>query len=327
MSNTYPTTQVTGANAPADFTNALDKALVQKAATGFLADYALGAKFIGAKTVSIPDISLNGLGDYDRDSGYVAGDATVARSVYTVSMDRGRSFQIDRMDNDEQAVADLIGGVAGELVRTKVAPEMDAYVISKLAAKAVAKSHTVSVGAGSTLAADCYKMFSEARQKVEETCGYDGTELVAFVDPAFIKALEESSAFTRNIVVSDFEQGKLNRKVKMLDGVALIPMDTKRMYKEFDFYDGTTSGETAGGFAPHQTTAGGTTTVTHVGLVICPKTLGGLVKKTEQLRLFTPEQNIDADAWKINYRVYYDFFIRKSYEDTIYAYTYTETVS
>ena len=71
----------------------------------------------------------------------------------------------------------------------------------------------------------------------------------------------------------------------------------------------------------------GTTTVTHVGLVICPKTLGGLVKKTEQLRLFTPEQNIDADAWKINYRVYYDFFIRKSYEDTIYAYTYTETVS
>ena len=327
MGNTFPSSQVTGSNAPANFTSALDKALVQKAATGFFTDNTLGAKFIGAKTVSIPDIALDGLGDYNRATGYTGGDATIARTVYTMTMDRGRSFMIDRMDNDEQAVADLIGGVSGEFVRTKVAPEMDAYVISKLAAKAIAKSHTVSVGGSSTLAADCYRMFSDARAAVEEAVGYDGQELVAFVDPTFIKALETSTALSRNLVVNDFAHGGINRKVKTLDGVALIPVDSKRMYAEFEFYDGVTAGETDGGFVPKRTTVSTTTTVNHAGLIICPKGIGGLVKKTEQLRIFTPEQNIDADAWKINYRVYYDFFIKKSYENAIYAYTYTETVT
>ncbi|MBQ2392093.1 MAG: hypothetical protein II306_10070, partial [Clostridia bacterium] len=59
------------------FTGELDKVLVQKSKTGFLTDNALRAKFVGAKTVKIPNISLQGLGDYDRENGFIKGVTTI----------------------------------------------------------------------------------------------------------------------------------------------------------------------------------------------------------------------------------------------------------
>ncbi len=54
-------------------TEELDLAVVQKSATGFLADNALRSRFVGAQTVLIPDMEVSGLGKYDRDSGFVKG--------------------------------------------------------------------------------------------------------------------------------------------------------------------------------------------------------------------------------------------------------------
>ena len=84
------------------------------------------SRFVGAKTVLIPEMEMSGLGDYDRDTGFVKGTITVSSQPYTLQMDRGRSFQLDREDNDETGVAGLAGQVLGEFVRTRVVPEMDA---------------------------------------------------------------------------------------------------------------------------------------------------------------------------------------------------------
>lgn len=125
-------------------TGELDKALVQSAQTSFFADNAMRSKFVGARTVLIPDVDMQGLGNYDRDNGFVTGALTVSSTAYTMAMDRGRSFQLDREDNDETGIANLAGQVMGEFIRTKVSPEMDAYVLSKLATLATTKSHTVT---------------------------------------------------------------------------------------------------------------------------------------------------------------------------------------
>lgn len=42
----------------------LDKVLIQKAETSFLADNAMKAKFVGTRNVLIPDMDTQGLGDY-----------------------------------------------------------------------------------------------------------------------------------------------------------------------------------------------------------------------------------------------------------------------
>lgn len=295
-------------------TGELDKLYVQKAQTGFLTDNSMRAKFVGAGTVLIPEMALSGLGDYDRDGGFAMGSTTVTHASYTLTMDRGRSFQIDRMDMDETGIANLGGEVTGEFVRTKVVPESDAYVLSKLATMATTKSHTVSVGGGSTLLADVYSMFNNAVIGVQNQAGFD-EQLVCFVNPTVWAAFCNSSAITRQITVSDFSKGGVDFKVKSVDGVALIPVNDSCMKTAYTFYDGSTSGQTAGGFVPAEGAKS-------IGMLVMPKKGASLVKKTEKMRIFSAEQNQDADAWKFQYRLYYDLIIPTSKQNSIYVYTY-----
>lgn len=289
------------------YTDELDKAIVQKAVTGFFADNIFRAKFAGAKTVIMPDISFVGLADYNRDSGFSLAGTTIGNTSYTLTKDRGRKLQIDREDMDETGVANLAGQVLGEYVRTQVVPEMDAYVLSKLAKVASDKSHKTTYAA-----AKAASQLVTAINNVQSRVGYD-EELVAFCDPTFYAQLMNSTEFSRNIVVSDFAKGGLNTRVKLFNDVALIPVTEDRMREEYDFKAGTeatSSAAATGGFAPKANTG-------YTRALVIPKKGASLVKKTETLRIFTPEQNIDADAYAFNYRLYYDVFVKKSKLDGI----------
>lgn len=289
------------------YTDELDKAIVQKAVTGFFADNIFRAKFAGAKTVIMPDISFVGLADYNRDSGFSLAGTTIGNTSYTLTKDRGRKLQIDREDMDETGVANLAGQVLGEYVRTQVVPEMDAYVLSKLAKVASDKSHKTTYAA-----AKAASQLATAINNVQSRVGYD-EELVAFCDPTFYAQLMNSTEFSRNIVVSDFAKGGLNTRVKFFNSVALIPVTEDRMREEYDFKAGTAATSSAaatGGFASKANTG-------YTRALVIPKKGASLVKKTETLRIFTPEQNIDADAYAFNYRLYYDVFVKKSKLDGI----------
>jgi hypothetical protein len=54
-------------------------------------------------------------------------------------------------------------------------------------------------------------------------------------------------------------------------------------------------------------------------MLMLPKKAAHLVKKTEKMRVFTPEQNTSADAYKFDYRIYYDLFVKASAADTVWA--------
>lgn len=112
----------------------------------------------------------------------------------------------------------------GEFVRTQVVPEMDAYILSKLAAHAVSKSQTVT----GTPASQAYKMMTDAVGKVQNAAGYD-EELVAFVNSAMWTALQSTAELSRQLVVSDFRKGELNTRVQSLNGVAVLPVPDNRM--------------------------------------------------------------------------------------------------
>ncbi|MBQ7725899.1 MAG: hypothetical protein IJT66_02025 [Clostridia bacterium] len=283
------------------YSEELDKMFAQKSATGFFADNALSTKFVGAKTVVIPDVDFQGLANYDRDSGFSRGAITVANTSYTMQMDRARSLQIDREDMSETGVANLAGKILGEYVRTKVVPECDAYVLSKLAGLAATRSNLIDGDVTKPYEGLC-KLINE----VQSVVGYD-EELVAFIDSYLYAALQNSSEISRMITVSDFKQGDISIRVKSINGVAIIPVVAERMKTAYTFKN-----DTAGGFVP-------TASAREVYMLVCPKAGAHLVKKTENLRIFTPEQNIDADAYKFDYRIYYDVFVKKSGLDAIWA--------
>ncbi len=279
------------------FASELDKIHTQKSATGFLADNALRAKFVGAKTVVIPDMDFAGLVDYDRDNGFNRAALTIANTPFTMDMDRARSIQIDREDLDETGIANLAGEVLGEYVRTKVVPECDAYVISKLAGVANANG-----GIETWDSSVPYDVFNTMLHKVQDEAGYD-EEIVCFLDSDAMAALENSSEIARHITVSDFKKGGVDFKVKSINGVTLIPVQKSRMKSAYTFVENGEAG--AGGFTP-------VGDAKEIHMLMLPKKAASLVKKTEKMRIFTPEQNLDADAYKFDYRIYYDVFVKKS---------------
>ena len=287
------------------FSGELDKMYEQKAVTGFLADNVLRTKFVGAKTVMIPDMDFVGLVDYDRDNGFNRAKMTVANTPFTMAMDRARSISIDREDLDETGVANLAGLVLGEYVRTKVVPETDAYVLSKLAGVANTASQTVTWDATKP-----YAVFTDLVSKVQDAAGYDA-ELVCFVDAVAYKAIKTSAEISRMLDVSEFKQGGVSFKVKSIDGVALIPVSSARMKSAYNFVK-TDSTHEAGGFTPDDAAK-------DIHMLVLPKKSASLVKKTEKMRIFTPDKNLDADAYKFDYRIYYDVFVKKSGIKTIWA--------
>jgi hypothetical protein len=192
---------------------------------------------------------------------------------------------IDREDMDETGIANLAGKVLGEYVRTKVVPECDAYVLSKIFGIASTSNNAKAYTKGKELS-----QFTESVNGVRKVVGYD-EELVAFVESDFYAALENSPEISRHITVSDFKKGEINTKVKMINGVALIPVVPERMKSAYDFA-GEEGVAIADGFAPKDGAK-------DVKLIVCPKSGAHLVQKSEKLRVFSPEQNLDADAYML----------------------------
>lgn len=322
------------------FTNELDKMFAQKAVTGFLLDNAFGAKFSGTNIVSIPDIDFVGLADYDRDNGFSRGKMTVGRTTYEMTMDRGRAIQIDREEADESGVAGLAGHVLGEYVRTVVTPECDSYTLSKLFGVSATKSHAAAYDASGSAIEQLITQINN----VQAIRGFD-EELVAFIDPTMWNALMLGALNKGIIEIKDFKQGDINLQVRHLNGCALIPVAAPRMKTKYKKVTTTKTDSTSitTTVTPSSGTATATSSVTvndytkgglvqdtdgvtigedtakSVRCLVMPKKAASLVKKSVKMRIWTPNQNLDADAYKFDYRIYYDAFVKKSQADGIYS--------
>ena len=292
-------------------TNELDKALVQKSVTASFLDNSFGSKFVGTKTILIPDIDFVGLGDYDRAEGFPEGGITVEQKPYTLTQERARRFYVDRMDMDEIGIAGLSGQIMGEFVRTKVTPEVDAYNLSKLAGIASAANQVV--GTGVALANKSVSLLSEAIQKVQNEVGFD-EELVAICNTDFYGDLMSTSELTRRLDISDFKKGEISTKVRKLDECWIMPAPKGRMMTSYDFLNGL--GEEAdGGFKP-------ASSAKNIGFIVLPKRVAKFVKKLEKIRTFAPDTVQKKDAWQFDYRLYYDMLVKASEKGAIYSYIY-----
>ena len=112
------------------YTDKLDEVYQISSVTSVLdGDGSLVQMGANAGEMIIPKISMDGLADYSRSGGYVEGNVTLTSETVSFNYDRGRVFTVDAMDDEETAGA-AFGRLAGEFVRTKVAPEMDAFRFS-----------------------------------------------------------------------------------------------------------------------------------------------------------------------------------------------------
>lgn len=230
-----------------------------------------------ANELVIPKLSMSGLGDYSRNSGYVDGDVTLTNETVVCNFDRGRMFIVDNMDNQESANI-AFGRLAGEFIRTKVVPELDAFRFASYAGI----TGISTVAAGATLA--------------------DGAEVIAALRAAITKMDEDEVPTeqrylyitpTLHGLIQDMDTTKSREVLTRFAKTTDVPQT--RFYTAITQYDGKTSGEEAGGYVKAEGAKDINFMIIHKPAVI-------QFQKHVAPKIISPEQNQTADAWKYGYR-------------------------
>lgn len=281
----------------------LDEIYKREAVTSILED--ASAMWVGTNKIRLPKISLDGAADYDRNNGYVRGNITVDYGEYTLEFDRGRSFQIDWVDNDETGF-DAFRVAAQEYVRTKEVPEFDATRIAKVASLA---GQVVEKDFGNIT--EFLKEFDDARIALTNA-EVPAEGRIAMVSPEFLAGIrQELQSQGRYELQNNAEM--FNRNVVMLDGVPLVEVPSARLWDTISLLDGETSGEEAGGFAPVPTTSKA------IHLIYADRAAMKAYMKRYASKVFTPETNIFADAFLIQYRNHHDVVVQDNKVNGIYV--------
>lgn len=284
------------------FQTVLDAQMLAGATSAFMEANAGQVKYDGGDTVHIPEISMQGLAKYDRDEGFNQGSVTLKFNPYKMTQDRGRTFQLDSMDVNETNFVATAGTVMGEFQRTQVIPEIDSYRYSKIAALATAENK-VTTGFTPAVATILEKLEAEITE-IQDVVGED-EGLIIVMSTKLRTILNNSDKFNRYLNVAEFKNGSVNTTVKSFNDIPILGVPSARMKTAYIFNDGKTANQQAGGFKAD-------TAAKDINWIIMPQRAPIAVSKTDKVRVFTPELNQKADAWKIDYRKYHDLWIPKN---------------
>ena len=257
--------------------------------------------------VKIAKIALQGLGDYDRNTGYVGGDVTLTWEEHTFSQDRGRTFTIDAVDNIESANL-AFGKVSGEFVRTKSTPEFDAYRMAAYQDGAGTKvSANLSTGALILAAIDVATGVMDDAEVPEEG-------RLLYIANGQYNLLKAAATLDRRI--GDGNDGTFDRRFRMFDGMTLIKMPKTRFYTAITQYDGSTPGQEAGGYIKDAAGKDGNFLMLHPSSIM--QTMKHAVTK-----IISPEVNQDSDGWKYYFRAYHDAWVLENKTKGLYSHYHT----
>ena len=278
------------------FMTELDKQLVEKSTTGWMEDNAKQVQYNGGAEVKIPKMTMSGLGDYDRNSGFAQGAVAVTYETRALTQDRGRTFQLDAMDVDETNFAATAGAVMREFQNTKVIPEIDAYRYSKIyeLAEAAGKTSTYTPAVDSI-----FETLMNDITAVRDAAG-ECTEIVIAMSAKVAGMLDLAKGGTNVLQSGFFAQGKAEIKVKEIDGCPIVRVPSARFKTGYTFMDGVENAE--GGFAAAEGAK-------DINWIVMVKQAPVAISKTDVTRIFDPMTNQNANAWKIDYRKYHDLWI------------------
>lgn len=284
----------------------LDKKMVISSVTGWMEANAGQVIYNGGKEVKIPKLSTDGLGDYDRTHGYTNGSINFGYETRAMSCDRGRSFSFDANDVDETNYVLTAGAVMATFQDEHVVPEVDAYRLSNLAKVAISTDNAVySASYTKTTALDALK---DGITKVRENgftgklmihCTYDFKNLV-------------SKALATQMTTESINVGGINIDVPSVDGCPLITTPSNRMVSGITLNDGKTGGQESGGFVKESSAI-------DMNFIIIAQQVPLAVCKTDKIRIFDPNTNQDANAWKTDYRKYHDIWVLDNKKNGIFA--------
>lgn len=267
----------------------LDTVYQQASATSIL-DADADTVRMGAKAGEflIPKMSMDGLADYSRSSGYVKGDVTITYETKSCNYDIGRKFSVDAMDNEETAGI-AFGKLASEFIRTKVVPEMDAFRFAKYASATGILSAAEATPTAGTAVLTALQIAVNAQDEAE--INVDGK--ILYITPTLLTLAKNVDTTKSKAILDRFEK--------------IITVPQTRFYTAIDMKDGTSSNETAGGYA-------GATGGYKINFMIINRDAVIQFGKHTVNKVVSPEENQTDDGYMFFYRAY---SIAETYENKV----------
>ena len=241
-----------------------------------------------ANELIIPMLDMQGLGDYSRNSGYVDGDVTLTNETVKCNFDRGRMFTVDTMDNLETAGI-AFGRLAGEFIRTKVVPELDAFRFACYAGKeGIGK---VSAGAALSTGEAVLKAIRAANDRMDEDeVPQEGRYL--YITPTLLGMIQDLDTTKSREVLQNFAKVV---KVPQTRFYTKITQKSGKIITTGEGETASTSDETAGGY-------GKASDAKDINFMIIHKPAVIQFPKHVAPKIIEPAQNQTADAYKFGYR-------------------------
>ena len=256
----------------------LDEVYKQASLTADLdADSTLVQAGANANEIIIPKMSMDGLGKYDRNSGYVQGDVTLTNETVQFNYERGRKFGVDRMDNAETAGV-AFGRLASEFTRTKAVPEGDAFTFAKIAGTSGITKTTGTYANG-----EAWLAALVTAQTAMDNAEVPAESRILYITPDGFNAIHAVDTTKSREVLASFSK--------------IVKVPQTRFYTKIDLYDGTTGGQTAGGYVKAATGA-------DINFLIVEKS--AVIKYPRILvnKIVSPDDNQTDDKWLFFYRAY-----------------------
>lgn len=230
-----------------------------------------------ANELIVPKISMQGLGDYSRNSGYVSGDVTLTNETVQCNFDRGRMFTVDTMDNMETAGI-AFGRLAGEFIRTKVVPEEDAFRFATYCGiSGISKATAATLADGAAVIA---ALRAATTKMDEDEVPMEDRHL--FITP------------TLHGLVQDLDTTKSREVLARFATITDVPQT--RFYTAITQYDGSTSGEEAGGYIKNSSSG------KDINFLIIHKPAVIQFQKHVAPKIISPDVNQSSDGYKFGYR-------------------------
>lgn len=250
-------------------------------------------------TFNLFEIDMVGNANYSRNDGFVRGDVTAQWRPYTPQWDRGRQFNVDRIDNDE-AMGMVFPSLGSEYLRTKAIPETDALrfaTYSKAASDGMKTAENISTGSGAVNAIDL------ATSKLDDAeVPYEGR--ILFVSPTMYRYLKAGiTRYTMN------GENGIDYNVEMYDSMRVITVPSGRFNTAVTLLE-PDSHDDVGGY----TATGSTINF----LIIHPSAIMQANCFTEP-RIFSPAVNQQAQGWMWDFRQYHGAWVKHQKTNGIYV--------
>ena len=256
----------------------LDEVYKQSSLTADLdADSTLVQAGANANEIIIPKLSMDGLGDYSRNDGYVNGDVTLTNETVTFNYERGRKFGVDRQDNAETAGV-AFGRLGAEFTRTKATPEMDAFTFAQ-----IASTTGITKTTGTYANGEAWLSALVTAQTNMDNAEVPTESRILYITPDGYNAIHAVDTTKSREVLASFSK--------------IVKVPQTRFYTKITLKDGKTAGQTAGGYAKASNGA-------DINFLIVEKS--AVIKYPRILvnKIVSPDDNQTDDKWLFFYRAY-----------------------